>query len=229
VGIQYGMPLDEQTTLNWTAGGFWVSESGSSTDTSLWGIQASVVHKLAEPTYLLGGASMFCYGNIKGKEALASLWDNESDFFGNTYTTVGGDEVYASNYKLLELFAEFGTRVAGLPVAAYGDWVRNTVAVDADEDTGWLVGTVVSKAKMPGSWEFGYDYRDIELDAVVGQFNDSDFLGGGTGGKGHRVWFGYALARNVVAGVNYYVDNQFEGRDNNVDYDRVQVDLKLAF
>lgn len=228
VGILYGIPLGGQTTLNWAAGGFWVSESGSSTDTSLWGIQAFLKHQLAKRTYILAGASNYYYGNIKGKEALATLWDNDSDFFGNTHTTIGGEEVYAGDYDLFEAFIEFGTELAGMPVVAFGDWVRNTVAADRNEDTGWLVGAVVNKAKAPGSWEFGYDYRDIELDAVVGQFNDSDFIGGGTGGKGHRFWLGYALARNVVTAVTYF-DSQFDGRNDNVDYDRVQVDLALKF
>jgi len=129
---------------------------------------------------------------------------------------------------LLEAFLEFGTELAGLPVVAFGDWVWNTVAVDSGEDTGWLVGAVVNKAKAPGSWEFGYNYRDIELDAVVGQFNDSDFIGGGTGGKGHRFWFGYALAKNVVTTVTY-LDNEFDGRNDAVDYDRLQADIAVKF
>ena len=43
------------------------------------------------------------------------------------------------------------------------------------------MGATLNKAKDPGSWQFEYDYRDIQADAVVGKFNDSDFVGGGTG------------------------------------------------
>ena len=188
------MPLGEQDQLNWAAGGFWVNEESSGGDTSLWGIQGYLKHQIDKPTYVLGGASLFCYGNIQGEESLADEWnDAADDFFGNT--AAPGD-VYAIDYDLFELFAEFGTEIAKLPVAVFGDYVQNTVA--DDEDTGWLVGGTVNKAKDPGSWQFEYDYRDIELDAVVGQFSDSDFIGGGTGGKGHRFAFGYMLAKNVA-------------------------------
>jgi hypothetical protein len=134
---------------------------------------------------------------------------------------------YASDYDLLELFVEFGTELGSLPVAVFGDWVRNSVAVTG-EDTGWLLGGIVNKAKDPRSWQFEYDYREIELDAVVGQFNSSDFIGGGTGGKGHRFAFTYMLAKNVASSLTYY-RNEFDGRENDVDYDRLQADIALKF
>ena len=114
-------------------------------------------------------------------------------------------------------------------MAVFGDYVQNTVA--DDEDTGWLVGFAINKAKDPGSWQFEYDYRDIEQDAVVGQFNSSDFIGGGTGGEGHRFAFGYMLAKNVATNVTYYM-NEFDRPGTTADgenYDRVQVDLALKF
>ncbi len=225
VGLLYGMPLGEQTSLNWAAGGFWVNEESSDGDTSLWGLQGYLKHQFDKPTYLLGGASLFCYGNIQGEESLAAEWDNNpGEFFGNT--NVGG--VYAGDYDLFELFIEFGTQFQGLPVAVFGDWVRNSVAAASGEDTGWLVGVQVNKAKDPGSWQFEWDYRDIELDAVVGQFNDSDFIGGGTGGQGHRFAFGYMLAKNVASTLTYYRD-KFDGRNDDVDYDRLQADITVKF
>ncbi len=145
VALTYGMPLGEQTTLNWAAGGFWVNEESSGGDTSLWGIQGHLKHQIDKPTYILGGASMFCYGNIQGEESLADEWNDDGDeFFGNT--AAPGD-VYALDYDLFELFAEFGTEVAKLPVAVFGDYVRNTVA--DDEDTGWLVGVPGQQGQGP--------------------------------------------------------------------------------
>ena len=121
-----------------------------------------------------------------------------------------------------------GTLVAGLPVAVFGDYVVNTAAINDNEDTGWLVGATVNKAKDPGSWQFEYDYREIKRDAVVGQFNDSDFVGGGTGGKGHRFGFTYVLTKNVVPAVNYYA-SQYWGRNNDKDYGRLQADIVFKF
>jgi hypothetical protein len=126
------------------------------------------------------------------------------------------------------MFAEFGTQIGKLPVAVFGDYVVNAVAVDEDEDTGWLVGATINRAKDPGSWQFDYDYREVELDAVLGQFNDSDFIGGGTGGKGHRFSFTYMLAKNVATTATYFMD-EFDERADDADYDRLQLDVALKF
>ncbi len=63
---------------------------------------------------------------------------------------------------------------------------------------------------------------------MVGQFNDSDFVGGGTGGRGHRFGVGYVLTKNVVPALNYYLA-QYAGRNNNADYNRLQADIVLTF
>ena len=90
------------------------------------------------------------------------------------------------------------------------------------------MGATINKAKDPGSWQFEYDYREIQADAVVGQFNDSDFVVGGTGGKGHRFGFSYVLTKNVVPAINYYAA-QYWGRNDDKDYGRLQVDIVLKF
>ena len=50
-----------------------------------------------------------------------------------------------------------------------------------------MAGATLGKAKDKGSWQFDYNYRDLEADAVVGAFSDSDFAGGGTGAEGHKL------------------------------------------
>ncbi|HSW01277.1 MAG TPA: putative porin [Sedimentisphaerales bacterium] len=225
VALTYGLPLCEKTTLTWAAGGFWVNEESSGGDTSLWGLQGHVKHQFSKPTYLLGGAGWYDYGNIQGEESLADEWNDDNDgFFGNT--PAAGD-VFALDYDLFELFAEFGTEIAKRPVAIFGNYVQNTAA--RDDDTGWLVGLQVNKAKDPGSWQFEWDYRDLERDAVVGQFTSSDFIGGGAGGEGHRFAFGYVLAKNVAANLAYY-RNEFDRPGiEGEDYDRFQFDVAVKF
>jgi hypothetical protein len=223
--VFYGLPLGEKTNVNFTAGGFWVTESASAADTALWGLQGYVKQQISGPTYVLGGAGGYWYGNLQGQPALSLQWESPtSNFFGNS--NAGG--VYTSRYNLVELFAELGTRIGKLPVAAFGDYVVNTVAVDKNRDTAWLAGFTINKAQTSGSWQFDYDYRDIQADAVVGQFNDSDFVGGGTSGRGHRFGFSYVLTKNVVPGLNYYLAS-YEGRNNNADYNRLQADVMVKF
>ncbi|MCL5282490.1 MAG: putative porin [Planctomycetes bacterium] len=223
--VSYVLPLGEKTTINLSAGGFWVVERSDTQDTALWGLQGYGKQQISGPTYVLGGASGYWYGNLQGEPALSLQWEAPtSNFFGNS--NAGG--VYTSEYNLLELFAELGTKVWNMPVAVFGDYVVNTAAINKNKDTGWLAGFVVSKIKDPGSWQFEYDYRDIQADAVVGQFNDSDFIGGGTGGRGHRFGFSYGLTKNVVPALNYYLAS-YEGRNNNADYNRLQADIVVKF
>jgi hypothetical protein len=226
--LAYTLSFRDKTSVNLAAGGFWVNEESAGVDTSLWGLQLYLKHHIDKPTYILAGASWYDYGNIQGSEGLAAEWKGDPNaFFGNTYT--GSPRVFASDYDLLELFAEVGTEIAKLPVAVHGDWVQNTVATE-DKNTGWLIGASVNKAKEAGSWQFDYDYREIQADAVVGQFNDSDFVGGGTAGKGHRFTFTYQLTKNVAPAVTYYMV-EYWGRAGKVndDYGRLQADIVVKF
>jgi hypothetical protein len=222
--LTYAHSFNDKTRINLAAGGFWVNEETTGGDTSLWGLQGFVKHQIDKPTYVLLGASWYDYGNIQGEECLANEWKGTNDFFGNT---AAPGNLYASDYDLVELFGELGTAIGKLPVAACGDWVKNTVA-GTGEDTGWLIGGSINKVKDPGSWQFDYDYREIKADAVVAQFNDSDFVGGGTAGKGHRFSFTYQLTKNVSPALTYFA-SQYWGRKDDADYGRLQADVVVKF
>ncbi len=225
--LGYERGLSEKTMMRINGGGFWLDQDSSGADPSLFGIQAFLKHQIDKPTYVLAGAGYFDYGNIKGEKSLTSRWsDDDYSLSGNT-AAAGDPCSYGSDFDLLEVFAEFGAEVGGVPVALWADWVKNTVAATS-EDTGWLIGGSINKVKDPGSWQFSYDYRDIELDAVVGQFNASDFIGGGTGGKGHRFGLAYGLAKNTQAALTYYA-SEYSGRKSNEDYDRLQADVAIKF
>jgi hypothetical protein len=219
---QYKVPFGTQTELQINGGGFWVDESAAGVDTLLWGIQGYLKYMIGNPDYVLGGVGYYDYSGIKGRGDLKSTWSSSSSFYGNT-TSAG---VFASDYDIFEAFAEFGTELMGLPIAVYGDWAKN-MAASTGKDTGWLIGGRINKAKERGSWELSYDYRDLKTDAVLGAFTDSDFIGGGTGGKGHRFGFAYQLAKNVQAAVTYF-DNEIH-RSTSIDYKRLQIDLNLKF
>ncbi|UCC97091.1 MAG: putative porin [Phycisphaerales bacterium] len=224
LAAQICTPLNDADRLFVNGGGFWVDESSSGVDTSLWAAQTYLKHKIGNSDYLLGGASYLDYGNMEGRSDLGSTW-SVSDFFGNTSS--GGR--FVNDYDVLEAFGEYGFQCGRRPMAVFGSWVQN-LAATTDEDTGWLVGAKLNKARDPGSWELSYDYRELEADAVVGAMNDSDFIGGGTNGRGHRVGGAYQLARNVQVAATYFHDEDeggIAGRD--LDYRRLQCDLKIKF
>jgi hypothetical protein len=196
-------------------------DSDDSVDSSLWGIQAYLKNKFDNDAYLLGGMTYYDYGNIDGQGDLGSTWGTSTKWFGNT--NVGG--TFAYDYDIIEGFAEYGFKLGDFPVAVFGDYAHNTSA-PSSQSNGWLIGCTFNKLKDPGSWRFGYDYRDIDSDAVVGQFNDSDFVGGGTDGKGHRFNLAYQIAKNFEAGLTYFLNKR---GDNDDDYRRLQADLTFKF
>ena len=225
LAIQLSKPFFGEDRLFFNGGGFWVDESSSGVDTSLWGAQTYIKHDMGNSDYFLGGASYWDYGNIKGSSDLKSTWVSSSSFFGNT-SSAG---MFASDYDILEIFGEYGFKYDSMPVAFYGNWVQNLVA-KTNRDTGWLIGGKLNKAKAPGSWEFSYDYRVLAADAVVGALSDSDFIGGGTNGRGHRFGFKYQLAKNVQAATTYLQNEDDTGSaSRDLDYRRLQCDIVLKF
>lgn len=225
LAVQVNMPIFGEDELFFNGGGFWVDESSSGVDTSLWGAQAYIRHDLGNSDYFLGGASYWDYGNIQGSSDLKSTWSDSSSFFGNTSDA----NMFTSDYDILEVFGEYGFKFDSMPVAFYGSWVQNLVS-STSRDKGWLIGGKLNKAKAPGSWEVSYDYRVLAADAVVGALSDSDFIGGGTDGRGHKFGFKYQLAKNVQAATTFFQNEDDTGSaSRDLDYRRLQCDLILKF
>jgi len=237
IGFTYVKPMGDKDELRFAGGGFWIEEVHSTSslslegaDISLWGAQAYWKHTFGNPDYLLLGASFFDYSNLQRQGPMSDLWSSGSTkWFGNTTVSHEGATVYRYDYDLFELFAEYGFKCAGLPMAIYGDWVNNVVA-PSGRDTGWLVGATLNKAKDPGSWELSYSYRELDSDAVVGQFSHSDFIGGGTDGRGHQIGLLYQNAKNVQTALTYQQsENDTSSSRHGLDYRRLQADLMLKF
>ena len=219
MAVKHALPLGASTVVHVNGGGFWLNEESSGADTSMWGIQAYLKQGLGQFDYLLAGAGFYDYGNLQGLE-------NEFGFgAGNTIDPVTSE--WVNDYDILEVLAEYGTQLGTLPLAVFGTWVQNTVATTSG-DTGWLVGATVGKAKAPGSWQFGYDYRDVERDAVLAIWNDSDWSGGLTGAEGHTLSAAYQLAKNVQLALTYFHCQITDREPNpNLDYRRLHGDLKV--
>ena len=75
-----------------------------------------------------------------------------------------------------------------------------------------------------------YTYREVQADAVVGSLNDSDFIGGGTDGKGHEVKFKWGLAEGATLGLAYFMNtkNIQEGATD-TDFNLAQLDFVVKF
>ncbi|MFZ0035194.1 MAG: putative porin [Sedimentisphaerales bacterium] len=229
LAAKYVIPLGKADNLYINGGGFWLkADEGATGGAAVWGLQSYLKHDFENKDYLLGGLSLYASDNLKNKEGLYKSSGTGSSKFGNTMSGLGttaSPYIYEMNYNVLEGFAEYGFTVADLPASVYGSYVKNTAA-NTSEDSGWLIGTTLNKAKEPGSWEFGYNYRDVKKDAVVGVLTDSDFIGGGTDGKGHMLCGKYQLTKNIQATLTYFLAQKSDSDDT---YRRLMADLIFKF
>ncbi|MFA5555051.1 MAG: putative porin [Phycisphaerae bacterium] len=223
IAAKYSFDLTEKDKVTITAGGFWLAERNNAADAGYFGFQGMIKHNFDKDTHLLGGLSYYDLGNVKSPSAaIAGV-----DFLGNTATP--GNR-YRYDYDMLEGFAEYGFKVGNMPLALFGNYINN-LAAPSGKNTAWMLGTSINKASKPGSWEFSYNYRDVDSDAVFAGLCDSDFMLGGTDGKGHTFGFTYQLTKNLQAGVNYLMAQRYRNRDNlgTQKVDVIQADLVWKF
>ncbi len=191
--------------------GSFVLKENLSDDIQLWSGQAAVEKKIGTTTLTLGVSDYFFKNSDKGNltGALAS----------------GSANTPGTEFNLVEGFGSYGFTVFKLPMKINGQYVVNVDAASSD-DTAYLAGITVGKAKEKGTWEIGYSYRDIGADAVVGGLNDSDFAGETwTGCYGHRFNGKYQVMKNMSADLAYILSTDWKNREANT----LQADLNFKF
>jgi hypothetical protein len=225
----YKWDWNSSTVATVTGGAFWLNERESAADAGYFGIQGMLKHELDDSSHLVYGASFYDIGNIVNKSA-------DSDDTGVTLqgNTDAGGTTYKYDYDVVEGFAEYGFKYAGMPVAVFGNYVENTAAPSGN-NTAYSIGAQLNKVKKPGSWQFMASYREVESDAVFGGLSDSDFIDGGTGGKGWVLGYKYQLAKNVQAGLTYFMNDRdrrisdANGGSGSQYFNRLQADLIFKF
>ena len=152
----------------------------------------------------------------------------DAEFFGNS--SVGNSLIaqrYLYNYDTITAAADLTFDVADLPLSFYVDYVHNT---DADDlDTGYLAGVKLGKTKRRGSWHVQYQYQVLEADATLGLVTDSDFAGGGTDNKGHKISGKYAINDRWQLGVTYFDTQRGVDLGDNEDYKRLMLDTEFKY
>ncbi|MBV1878220.1 MAG: putative porin [Pseudomonadales bacterium] len=191
-------------------------KAGSKDAESYWGLQLGYTADLLDATRLVAGISYYDIP-VQGSQPFFDA----DDSFGNSLAMDGS---YQNNYRELEIFAEINTQIADLPLSVFLDWVENQAADELE--TGLAVGFKLGKASASGTWQAAYTYQDLEADAVLGLTTDSDFGGGGTGNRGHIIKGAYAFNRNTALSLTYFIN---ESNSQDINYDRLQVDLKFKY
>jgi hypothetical protein len=228
---KFQMDVMPDLNLYLNAGGFWLRESSTGWDPMIYGAQAGVKTKV-EDIKVEAGFSYYLYQDITNQYAYdftvaGTAGSNTATARSYGNTLVNGK--YANNYMLGNPYVmlDITPYTFDVPVSLYADYVLNNGAVSYNR--GWMAGFVVNKAKAEGSWQLGYCYRFLEKDAVVGQFSDSDFGGGGTDAQGHLVQASYVPADGVQINLSFFRNQRTISTAINPFYNRFQGDLALSF
>ncbi|HSG29511.1 MAG TPA: putative porin, partial [Candidatus Krumholzibacterium sp.] len=133
--------------------------------------------------------------------------------------------LYANDFNQFEILAELSMKIDEVGLSIYGNFVDNLAADSLN--SGYLLGASVIRGKGKGNVKLAASYREVEDDAVIGAFTESDFRGGGTDGSGWELGFGYGLADRADLGISVFLNDK--GIDEEVDYKKFMVDLVLKF
>lgn len=149
---------------------------------------------------------------------------------GNSVTVVGQDDTgedvqtYQYDYRILNAFIEAHLERFSLSY----EFAYNTAI--AHENFAYNIGAFYASKEWM-KFKIGYYWRDTQKDAVVGAFNDSDFMGGGTDSRGHQVMAGVTLDKNIQLAMTY-IDGEIKnsGSDKAPEaYRRLHADLLFKF
>ena len=195
-----------------TVSGSWIESDSNAGDDFGWGVQGGV--RFGPLTAAVGYLDLPTRGR-------AAIYDG--DFFGNT----SEDGLYKYNYELLTAGAEFSFNVLELPLVLFAEYVQNEDADDLDQ--GYIAGTRLGQARKRGTWQLRYEYRELEADATLGLWTDSDFAGGGTDGKGHAFTGAYALTDRWTLGFTYFDSERGVDLGDDEDYKRLMIDTAFKY
>ncbi len=189
---------------------------GNSLDESIWGAQIGT--KIGPVRLAVGYLDIPVAGY-----SLVEI-DGDADAFGNSEDGQGN---YLYDYELITFGADAGFNLGDMPLGLYADFVQNQDADDLDQ--GYIIGAKLGKASGPGSWQVQYQYQDLEADATFGLVTDSDFMGGGTDAKGHKLGAAYAFQKNWTLGFTYFDGTKGMDLGSDVDYSRLMIDTKFKY
>lgn len=202
LAVTYKYPLNGSAELFGSAGHYTLKDNVDGEgvqfkhDLRLYAGQLGGRFALTDSLKLTLGGSIYSY-------------DNDKDSACPTSGTVTAPCALAVNgnspnetFKLYEGFGQLDIANLPVPLSIYGQYVNNKDASN-DQDTGWLAGV---KTKVYG-FGIDYNYRDVQRNAVVGAFTDSDFANGYTGSRGSKLKVSYELDKNFTLGATYFMAN----------------------
>ncbi len=126
------------------------------------------------------------------------------------------EEESGNSPNILTAVTEDGTSAT----AALGINISVPTAVMDEED---VIPANIGKEELEES------VKDIEADAVLGLWSDSDFAGGDTDAKGHTLRGAWAPTKKWKIGLTYFINETGVELDDGDNYRRLQLDWAYKF
>lgn len=215
-----------QGSLFGSAWGYWIEENvqtgtatttATSTDTKMFGLQVGNRFDLGASNLVIAAT----YYDLAAAQGRRPFYSGSSN--GNSLTSTGG---LAYDFQVMNVMAEFNTKVGALPLQVWADAAQNR---DAEFDTALGFGAVLGKASNPHTWETGLAYQLIEKDALFAQHIDSDFAGGLADVDGWILRGAYAPLKNWVLNATYFKTAVNHDVGTEYDFDRLMLDFNAKF
>ncbi|KJZ41183.1 putative porin [Pseudomonas fluorescens] len=224
----YKYPLGGSTELFGSAGHYTLKDNVDGEgvqfkhDLRLYAGQLGARFAITDSMKMTLGGSIYSYDNDKN-----SACPTTGTVTAPCALAVNGNSPNET-FKLYEGFGQLDFSNLPVPLSLYGQYVNNKDASN-DQDTGWLAGV---KSKIYG-FAVDYNYRDVQRNAVVGAFTDSDFANGYTGSRGSKLKVSYELDKNFNLGATYFMatSDQTNASINKKDSDinTLQLDAEAKF
>ena len=131
-----------------------------------------------------------------------------------------------ADHDLQQAFVEVGTKLAGKPVVAFVDYMKNDKA--SNNDAALAYGVKFGNAKKPQEWDVSVFHQKVEANAQFGLWQDSDFAGAQGNHEGYGLTAGYVVADGWKVNGKYF-DVERNISAAKADYKRLQLDLVFMF
>ena len=229
-----GVAVNWQQAANGFFGGAFLAdlaERATAAESRMLGAQVGWRELRSDGSRILLAATYYDHAAVQGYNPFqgASATSAGLGSFGNSTTTsaticrkavASGVACLANDYNVIELLGEYQFNVGEQPLLLFVDLAKNTAAdysittastattIPQGLDTAYALGFTYGRANaaIPGTWEIGYLYQQIEKDALFAQWIDSDFAAGNTDGGGSALRGAYQFSKNWRFNLTYMLN-----------------------
>ncbi len=195
----------------------------------LYAFQPGLKYTFNDQFALKGAFSYYNWANVKGHflqggsydSSLHNAYGNTRDANGNLvygYNSLIPQVEFSVNHPLSMLNLDsMGLGFLDVPYfSLFGEYLKNTEIPDDKNSSGYVAGFKFGSPSINkwADWQFQYDFRRLERDAIPDILPDADFYnsiaGGTTGVTGSRFVLQYGLSKNNWLAFNVFRDEKID-------------------